>query len=93
METSTSKSSIASGIDSVASALDDKADNLPGGAKVASAAHATVDALQTTADYLRDQDLKGMLADLRGLAKRHPGAMLAAAGLLGFLLVRSMSKH
>lgn len=78
---------------SAASTLHEKADRLPGGEKVARAAHSTADVLERTAQYLEDQDWRAMLADLRQVAKRHPGATLITAAALGFLLARSLSRH
>jgi ElaB/YqjD/DUF883 family membrane-anchored ribosome-binding protein len=83
------KESIASGIDSAAHTLREKAESLPGGAKVASAAQATSDAMETAADYVRDQDFEGMIDDAQELVKRHPGAVLLAAAALGFVIGRS----
>ena len=74
---------------SAALALHERADRLPSG-KVASAAHTTADALQSTADYFRYQDFQGVARDLRQLVKRHPGATLLVAGALGFLLARRL---
>src|SRR4051794_10920268 len=57
-----SRSSAASGLDSAASAIHEKADSLPGGETVQGAAHTAADALSSTADYVRENDLKSMLA-------------------------------
>jgi hypothetical protein len=46
--------------------------------------------MEKAADYVRDQDLKNMLSDIAGVAKRHPGATLLAATALGFLVVRAV---
>jgi hypothetical protein len=78
---------------SAASTLHEKADSLPGGPKVARAAHTAADAMQKTADYLQDQDWRSMLSDLRQVARRNPGATLLTAAAIGFLLARSMSRH
>jgi hypothetical protein len=83
------KESIASGIDSAAQSLRDKAESMPGGDKVASAAQATSEAMEAAADYVRDQDLEGMISDAQQLVKRHPGAVLLAAAALGFVIGRS----
>src|SRR5579863_136719 len=54
----------AGGLDSASSALHERADRLPGGEKVAGAAHATADALSSTADYIRENDLQSMVQDV-----------------------------
>jgi len=87
------RETIARGIDSAASSLHSRADNLPGGEKVARAAHTTADAMEKAADYVRDEDLDAMVEDVQQLVKRHPGATLLAAAAAGFLLARVFSRH
>jgi ElaB/YqjD/DUF883 family membrane-anchored ribosome-binding protein len=48
----------ASGLEKAASTLHDKADSLPGGEKVTSIAHATADKLSSTAEYVREHDVR-----------------------------------
>ena len=86
------KESIASGIDSAANAVRERVETLPGGAKVASAAEAASEIMEGAADYVRDQDLEGMISDARQLVKRHPGAVLLAAAALGFVIGRSLTR-
>ena len=83
----------AAALDSAASSLHAKAESLPGGEQVARAAHATADALETTADYVADRELTDILADAQEVARRHPGAVLLTAAALGFLLARTLSRH
>ena len=78
---------------SAGASLHDAADHLPGEKSVASAAHSTVAALQSTANYRQDMDWRGMLADLRLLLKRHPGATLLTACAVGFLLARGLARR
>ena len=82
----------ASGLESAASALREKADTLPGGERVATAAHATADAVGVAADYVRENDLKAMMADVQKLVKNNPGPALLAAAALGFLIARTFSR-
>ena len=82
----------ASGLESAASALREKADTLPGGEKVANAAHATADAVGVAADYVRETDLKAMMADVQQLVKNNPGPALLTAAALGFLIARTFSR-
>ena len=82
----------ASGMESAASALREKADSLPGGEKVANAAHATANAVGVAADYVRENDLKAMLADVQQLVKNNPGPALLTAAALGFLIARTFSR-
>jgi hypothetical protein len=83
----------AGGLDSAASAIHEKADSLPGGERVANAAHTAADALGSTADYLRENDLKGMVADVQRLVKNNPGPALLTAAVLGFLVARTFSRE
>jgi ElaB/YqjD/DUF883 family membrane-anchored ribosome-binding protein len=80
------------GLDSAASRLHQKADSLPGGESVKGAANAAADALSSTADYVRENDLKGMLADVGKLVKNNPGPALLTAAALGFLVARTFSR-
>jgi ElaB/YqjD/DUF883 family membrane-anchored ribosome-binding protein len=73
---------IANTLDRSASTLHETGDN------AARAAHATADKLQSTARYVRQNDLQSMLGDIQDLATQHPGACLAAAVGVGFLLGR-----
>ena len=83
---------VARGIDSAASSLHAKAESLPGGEKIVRAAHTAAEAMEKTAGYLRDQDLHDMLADVRQVVKRNPGATLLTAAAVGFLLARVFSR-
>lgn len=80
-------------IQSAASTLRSRASWLPGRYKVARAAHTTADVMESAADYVREQDVRGMMADARQIARRHPGATLLTAAALGFLIVRSLSRR
>lgn len=83
----------AEGIESAASALHQKADNMPGGESVKGAAHTAADALNSTADYVREHDVKSMLADVQKIVKNNPGPALLTAAVLGFLVARSFSRE
>ncbi len=85
------RGAVASGIESAASTLREKTDTT--GGKVARAARSTADALETTADYVREQDVRGMLSDVGRGVKRHPGATLLTAAAVGFLLARALSRR
>lgn len=82
----------ASGLESAAGTLRDRADTLPGGERVANAAHATANAVGVAADYVRDNDFKAMVADVQTLVKNNPGASLLTAAALGFLIARTFSR-
>jgi hypothetical protein len=79
-------------MESAASALRDRVEDLPGGAKVASAADATAEAIESAADYVRESDLSDMYADVKRIVKEHPGVALLAVAAAGFVLARSLSR-
>lgn len=87
------RESAAQVMDSAASTLRGKAETLPGGEKVTRAAHSAADAIETGADYVRDQDVRAILSDVKQIVKRHPGATLIVAAALGFLLARNFSRN
>jgi hypothetical protein len=82
----------ASGLESAAGAIRERADALPGGERIASAAHATANAVGVAADYVRENDVKAMLADVQTLVRNNPGVALLSAAALGFLLARTFSR-
>jgi len=83
----------AGGLDKAASALHEKAESLPGGEKVSGLAHATAEKLSSTADYVREHDVKRMMADVETLVKNNPGPSLLAAVAVGFLVARAFSSN
>lgn len=88
-----SRNSAADGLDKAASGLHGVAENLPGGETISSAAHAAADRVSSTAAYVRERDLGKMMADVEALVKNNPGPSLLAAGLLGFILGRALSRN
>lgn len=82
----------AGGLDSAADKLHANADSLPGGTKVSGAAHKVANSLSSTADYIRQHDVNGMLSDVYELVKKNPGPALLGAAALGFLVARSFSR-
>jgi ElaB/YqjD/DUF883 family membrane-anchored ribosome-binding protein len=74
----------------VADTLDEKKD--AAGDKIAGAARTATDAIDTTADYVRERDVKGMLADVRKVVRNNPGPALVTAAALGFLIARILSR-
>ena len=86
------RATAAGGLDSAAEALHEKAERIPGGEKAAHAAHTAADALASTADYIRENDLKSMMADMQNVVRKNPGPALLAAAALGFLVARTFSR-
>ena len=77
----------AGGLDKAASALHEKADNVSG------LAHAAAEKITSTADYVREHDVKGMMTDVGALVKNNPGPSLLAAAAIGFLAGRAFSSR
>ena len=86
------RTAAAGGLESAASTLHQKADSLPGSESVKGAAHKAADALSSTADYVRENDVKSMMADVQQLVKNNPGPALLTAAVLGFLVARTFSR-
>jgi hypothetical protein len=87
----TLNSTAASGLSNAAETIRSRADQLPGGDRVSGLAHSAADTLTSTADYVRQNDLKDMLADVEQVVKRHPGPALLAAVFAGFLVGRALT--
>src|SRR5437763_15998859 len=86
------RESAASGLESAASTLHEKAESLPGGQKVTELAHTAADKLTSTADYVRRHEVNSMMADLETLVKNNPGPSLLGAVVIGFLVGRTFSR-
>jgi ElaB/YqjD/DUF883 family membrane-anchored ribosome-binding protein len=90
-----SRQSTASTLEKTASTLHSSGDRVAGTGHqavdaVAGAAHSAAKGVQATADYVRSNDLKAMGEDVQALVKRYPAYSIAAAAILGFLIVRGM---
>ena len=83
----------AGGLDKAAGVLHERAENFPGGEKVASLAHATAEKLSSTADYVREHDVNRMMGDVETLVKNNPGPSLLAAAVIGYLVGRVFSSN
>ena len=75
-----------------ASAVRDRADQLPGGPKVQQFANGVAERLSTTADYMRSHDAKRMLGDVERVVKSNPGPSLVIAAVFGFVLGRALTR-
>jgi hypothetical protein len=78
----------AAAIKSAAQSLDEKADDLPGGARVAEIAHGAANKLNSTANYIRRRNLSAMSRDVRKVVRDNPVPALIGAAALGFLLAK-----
>ncbi|USQ85990.1 procyclic acidic repetitive family protein [Streptomyces phaeoluteigriseus] len=64
------------------------AGNAPGGSPARSLVSQVADGGHRAADYLDDHGVEGMAEDVKGFARRRPGAFLASAALAGFAVGR-----
>jgi ElaB/YqjD/DUF883 family membrane-anchored ribosome-binding protein len=81
--------SAAGALENTAHALRDKA---PATGKVNEIATATADKIENTARYLRDHDTSDMVAGVESMVRRNPGAALASALAVGFLIGTTMRR-
>ena len=79
-------------LEGVASAVQERVGELPGGPRVKELASAAADRLSTTADYVRTHDAKRMMADLETVVKNNPGPALLVAAVFGFALGRALTR-
>jgi hypothetical protein len=77
----------AEGLDSTASALHNS------GEKVADLAHGTADKLNSSAKYLRNNDVPGIFSDLGAIVRKNPGMSLLVAGFVGFAVARALTSN
>jgi len=83
----------AAGIKSAAKSLHEKADDLPGGERVADVAHGAANKLNATGNYIRRRNLTGMSRDVRTVVRDNPVPALIGAAALGFLLAKMFSSR
>jgi ABC-type transporter Mla subunit MlaD len=76
-----------------ASTIHDCATGLPGGQRVTRFAEAAAEDIDATAQYVRAHTTHQMLADLKQVVRRHPGAAMVGAAMVGVLVGRSFRKH
>ena len=76
-----------------ASTIHDGAARLPGSPGVARLADAAAEQVDATANYVREHDTQQMVADLQHFVRRHPGASVVVAAVLGVLVGRGFRKR
>lgn len=82
------KSGVASEISDMGRALRRASDELRDGSPQERSFGYMAEALADLSDSVRDKDLGEMVGDISAFARRHPGAFLGGAALLGFAGVR-----
>ena len=79
----------AEALQSAASTIHEKAEDLPGGQTVRNVAHSAAEKLEATAGYIREHDIRTMMSDVEEVVKRNPGPSLLIAVAIGFLIGRA----
>ena len=92
-ETAPYRKAAAGGLEKAAAAIDETADQLPGGEDVSNLAHQAAGKLKTTAHYVRKRDVNGMWKDLGNGVKNNPGPALVVAAAVGFLVGRGFTSN
>jgi hypothetical protein len=82
-----SRETAAEAFDATASTLHSRGDQLSG------AAHSAASKIHSSANYVRNTDLKGMADDLEHMLKRYRAQTLAVAAFLGFLVGRAFRRY
>ena len=89
-----SREAAASGLQKAAFTIREKAETLrPVGQKVSGMANAAADKLNSTADYVREHDVKRMMTGVETLVKNNPVPSLIAVGVIGFLVGRAFNAN
>jgi ElaB/YqjD/DUF883 family membrane-anchored ribosome-binding protein len=81
--------SAAGALENTASAIRGR---VPATGKVNEFGTATADKIEHTARYLREHDTRDMVSGMESAVRRHPGASLAAALAVGFLIGTAMRR-
>jgi uncharacterized membrane protein YeaQ/YmgE (transglycosylase-associated protein family)/ElaB/YqjD/DUF883 family membrane-anchored ribosome-binding protein len=76
-----------------ATSVRDGAARLPGGERVTQLAEAAGEGIDASARYVREHTAQQMIADLRQFVRRHPGAAVVSAAIVGILVGRGIRKH
>jgi ElaB/YqjD/DUF883 family membrane-anchored ribosome-binding protein len=84
--------SVGEGLGFAASTVDREDSGLPEGEALKETPQRATDALSSTADYVRNNNLKGMVSDAQRLVRNNPGPALFTAAVLGFLVGRTLSR-
>src|SRR4051812_39993462 len=75
-----------------ASALRDKAGNVPGGEVAAGFVERVADTVESTGTYLREHDMSDMKEDMERIVRRNPMQSLIVACVAGFLIGRAFRR-
>ena len=75
-----------------ASTIRDGATRLPSSQGITRLARAAAEEIDTTAEYVREHTTQQMMADLKHFVRRHPGASVVGAAIVGVLVGRQLRK-
>lgn len=88
------RGAVAERLEGAARGLHGKAEAIAGGgARVSRVTHEVADRVDDASRYIRDNDAKIMLADVRSLVRAHPTRSLLAVLAVGFLAGRAFRRE
>lgn len=88
----TNREAAATGLKEAASSMHENAGSVSGGDRLTGMAHSAASALDSTADWVRENNSTKIMADVTSLVKRNPGPSMLAAIAVGFLVGRAFSR-
>jgi ElaB/YqjD/DUF883 family membrane-anchored ribosome-binding protein len=88
---SKARSAAAEGLGQAASTIRETAGNL-GSEKASEFVRESADQVNAAARYVRDRDLPDIVDDFWALVKKNPGPSLLIAGVVGFLVGRTLTR-
>lgn len=81
----------AAGMKDAAYSIHENAGSISGGDRLTSMAHSAANALDSTADWVRENSTTKMMADVTSLVKKNPGPSMLIAMVAGFLIGRAVT--
>lgn len=84
------RDTVAGSLDTVATTLRDRAEQIPGGEKTTVIAQTAADKIETASSYLREREVSDMMTDVETFVRSHPTESLVLALAAGFLLGRAV---
>ncbi len=89
---------IKDGVDAVSESVDEGADLMKDGMRrtrknVEAASRRVASAVNDSGDYFRENGPRGVMRDVQGLVREHPGKALLAMAAVGYLIGRSLKQR
>jgi ElaB/YqjD/DUF883 family membrane-anchored ribosome-binding protein len=84
------RDTVAGSLDTVATNLRDRAEQIPGGARTTQMAQTAADRIEHASTYLREHEVSDIMTDVEAFVRTHPTQSLLIALGAGFLLGRAV---